>query len=124
MTIKLNSHGDVAWESNDAGASVAIDSEMNVYLCGSFTTSRADKDVVTTKLRPDGSRIWQHVFDGPNNTDDRVAQMLFAEGDGIYVVYTGVASASAWQAIGDVSAFKLREYGRTKPSRVRGNVKR
>jgi large repetitive protein len=83
-TIKYNgATGAVIWEQafngpaggNDAGTALGVDSLNNVYIGGSSQNSSGTDDYIVLKYGPDGTPLWQAIWNGPANDIDLVADL-------------------------------------------------
>jgi uncharacterized delta-60 repeat protein len=92
-TIKYNPDGTEAWvarysgpgNSYDWAATLAVDTDGNVYVAGSSIGSGSHFDFTTIKYNPDGIEIWVARHTGPENNFDGAADMVVDTAGNIYV---------------------------------------
>jgi uncharacterized delta-60 repeat protein len=57
---------------DDKAYAITVDKFGYIYVTGYLTTSGANTQIVTYKLRSaDGSTVWSRIYNGPTNIDDR-----------------------------------------------------
>ncbi|MEM6646565.1 MAG: T9SS type A sorting domain-containing protein [Bacteroidota bacterium] len=77
--------------SNDAtqdfGTDLALDSQGNIYITGfvSERGSRFERDAVIAKYAPDGTQLWENIYNGTNNHEDFAFKVLLDAADNAYV---------------------------------------
>jgi hypothetical protein len=93
LTVKYLPNGDTAWVRRydgsvndlDVAQAIAVDGSGNVYVTGTSSECRGDRDLVTIKYFPDGSSAWVQRYDGlGNGLDGGHAIAVDGSGD-IYV---------------------------------------
>ncbi len=108
VILKLAATGDnliystyLGGSSDDAGAAVALDNNLNVYLSGNtksadFTISASpydntlggSKDAFVAKLNPDGSTLLYSTYLGGTNTDASLGIAVNSSGEAFVTGYT------------------------------------
>jgi hypothetical protein len=79
-TIKYNNSGETVWvqryngptNSEDAGISIALDNNENVYVTGVSFGSGTLNDYATIKYNVSGDTVWIRRYNGPANNVDQV----------------------------------------------------
>ena len=67
-------------------AAMAVDSNGNVYVAGSFSDSITPyTDYATIKYDPNGNQLWMVSYDGPESKDDRSTAIALDKGSNVYV---------------------------------------
>ena len=74
LTVKYDTNGTQAWTAPYAGTSLAVDTNLNVYVVG-FST-----DFGTVKLSPAGSNLWQAAY--PSTLGPNVSQAVAVHSNG------------------------------------------
>jgi len=74
LTVKYNTNGGQAWTAAYAGTSLAVDTNLDVYVVG-FAT-----DFGTVKLSPSGSNLWQAAY--PSTLGPNVSQAVAVDSNG------------------------------------------
>ena len=64
---------------------MVVDASGVSYVTG-ITGSSSNTDIVTAAFAPDGSLLWSHVFNGPQNWHDQGRDIALAPGGVIYVI--------------------------------------
>ena len=121
LVAKYNSNGTEQWTASynsqhrntDVARAIAVDSFGRIYVSG-YTSAKGlvnqydiSRDYTTIRYRPDGTRKWKAVYDGPGNSDDRArAVAVDASGN---VVVTG--SSYALKTGHDLSTIKYNNSG-------------
>lgn len=92
LILKISPDGRLLWKDTydgpahdvDRATHVQVDAAGNVYVAGESDNGRgngatklAGLDVVVVKYAPDGRKEWVHRFDGPDNGEDRVADLVW-----------------------------------------------
>ena len=104
VVVKYSQQGDSLWaavyqgsgEDEDSAAALAVDSEGNVYVCGSSIESGTGSEMLTMRIDADGRVAWTESF-GQGDWDHAALDLcLRTDGD---VAVTGFVS--------DTSAFNL-----------------
>jgi hypothetical protein len=93
VTIKYDASGAQQWvahyngsaDSDDRAVDIAVDASGNVYVTGtSYGVGTAD-DYVTIKYNSLGEEQWVARYNGPGNTQDRVAALALDAQGNVYV---------------------------------------
>jgi hypothetical protein len=74
LTVKYDSSGNEMWTAQFAATSVAVDTNLNVYVVG-FST-----DFATAKISAAGSNVWQTSY--PSSLGPNVSQVVAADSEG------------------------------------------
>jgi hypothetical protein len=74
LTVKYDSNGNEMWTAQFAGTSLAVDTNLNVYVVG-FST-----DFATAKISAAGSNVWQTSY--PSSLGPNVSQVVAADSEG------------------------------------------
>lgn len=93
LTIKYSSEGDVLWSArydgpsshNEYARAMAIDRDGNVYVTGESYSIGTDFDYATIKYNSSGIEQWVARYNGPENSDDKAADMAIDFENNIYV---------------------------------------
>ncbi|MBK6484698.1 MAG: SBBP repeat-containing protein [Chitinophagaceae bacterium] len=102
VTIKYNGSGTQQWLSTydgtgsgkDYGKSVAIDTDLNVYVSGSSEDTSGNFDLATICYTSSGSVDWIQLYDGPaSNTDLSTDLLIDVTGD-VLVTAGSIGSSS------------------------------
>jgi len=102
VTIKYNSNGDEQWVAiydspaklTDGAVAIALDGSGNVYVTGYSFSYTTRTDYATVKYNSNGTELWSVLYNGPNNSTDRVRGLSVDDSGNVYV--TGIS----WDSTG------------------------
>lgn len=115
---------------------MVVDAPGVSYVTG-ITGSSSNTDIVTAAFAPDGSLLWSHVFNGPQDWHDQAWDIALAPGGVIYVIGNtpgptfhadvlllkyDAASGSLLDVIQWASAPSRSEYGSSVRTNAQGDV--
>lgn len=75
---------DGAVNNADAGASMALDEQNNIYVTG-YTTSSAGEDIIVLKYDASGILKWMVTYNGVGNSTDKPAKIKLDKSGNIFV---------------------------------------
>ncbi|MBI5476310.1 MAG: SBBP repeat-containing protein [Ignavibacteriales bacterium] len=101
VTVKYNASGGQMWSQVEFGnwrgsnkaASLAIDSDGNSYVTGTYSTSTTGLDIVTKRYSPTAYKDWEVSYNSYFNLDDEAKCNLLDEKHGYF--YVGGSSVSS-----------------------------
>jgi len=93
LIVKYTPDGSTAWakiyngpaNGRDVFYQLAIDNSGNVYACGSSAGVGTDKDCLTVKYAPDGTRLWAKPYNGPASGWDLLEAIALDSAGNVYV---------------------------------------
>jgi uncharacterized delta-60 repeat protein len=94
FVAKLTTAGDTLWTrsytgtmygSDDDATAIALDNAGNVVVTGYIKNSGTGSDIAIYKFSPDGSLLWQQVYNGVTGESDRAHGLLIDASNTIYV---------------------------------------
>ncbi len=91
--VKYNNSGAQQWvaryngpaNDSDVAIDMALDTLGNVYLTGLSKSAGLDMDIYTAKYNPQGSQLWSHRYNSPNNSRDLGEGIALFGASNIYV---------------------------------------
>jgi uncharacterized delta-60 repeat protein len=107
VTIKYDTDGNQQWakvydgpaNGTDYGNAVAVDGSGNVYVTGSSTGNKTDRDYLTIKYDSTGQQQWAMTYSSPGSNVDEGRSVALDGSGNVYV--TGVLAYSEGKASTD-----------------------
>ncbi|MDD2387093.1 MAG: T9SS type A sorting domain-containing protein [Bacteroidales bacterium] len=92
IVVKYNNSGDTLWTrtydnagNSDKATKAAVDSENNLIIAGTTSTSANGDDVLCLKYSPNGELLNTFTFDGTAHLDDRAVDIVIDENNNYYI---------------------------------------
>jgi hypothetical protein len=100
VTVKYDNSGVEQWTTsyngpenrNDKVLDIAVDGQGNVYVTGESDDPWGNSDYATVKYNSSGVEQWTARYNGPGNSDDRVAGLALDGQDNVYIAGTSSGS--------------------------------
>ena len=120
LLVKYNPSGDLLWsrtwdsDSDYVGGGyypnteLELDHDGNIYITGTITTTPEvlfSEDIVTLKYNSDGDLLWEDIFNGALNDEDRPYGIVIDNAGNPYV--TGATAVSATWGANDYFTYRL-----------------
>lgn len=108
--LKYKSNGSLIWSQTWSGnngnnlnipADIDIDSFGNIYVAGGTSNNNGYSDYAIVKLTPNGSIVWDYLYDYSNLHD--VATDIIIDGNNVVISGTSASSITSW----DFATLKL-----------------
>ena len=94
IVVKYSNSGDTLWTrtydnagNSDKATKAAVDSENNLIIAGTTSTSANGDDVLCLKYSPNGELLNTFTFDGTAHLDDRAVDIVIDENNNYYIVF-------------------------------------
>lgn len=94
FVAKLTTTGDTLWTrsftgtmygSDDDATAIALDNAGNVVATGYLKNSGTGSDIAVFKFSPNGTLLWQQVYNGVTSESDRAHALLIDASNAVYV---------------------------------------
>ena len=99
LTTKLSPSGAILWQKSFAGAAggsdaalgVAVDTSGNAVVTGSSANAQGIGDIKTIKYAPDGTVLWERLYDG--GRDDAAYGVVVDGANNVYIAGESINTA-------------------------------